>query len=201
MDELQTSAPAKQSDAVVIRVPRCAGAVRTGLRPSSVFRVLSGVAMVQTSLPDGRRQVLRFVLPGEHLWLPETGQLAYSWEAVQQTELLPLSGSIDEAERLAIAQDELLAAYQVIFAMGMQSARERVASFLLDFKTRWRNARYVPLPMKRHDLADHLGLAPETVSRTLSRLSAQGLLVVTSRDATILDESRLREIVYANGKF
>lgn len=196
MNDGQTGAPKGPAEAAVIRVPRGARAESAGMRPSPVFKVISGIAMVQTLLPDGRRQVLRFVLPGEHLWLPDAGQSVYAWEAVQPTELLPLSASLDEAERFAIAQDELLAAYQLIVAVGRQSAKERIATFLIDLKTRWKNARHVPLPMTRHDIADHLGLTVETVSRTLSQLSAEGVLAVTSRDATILDEAKLREITH-----
>lgn len=49
--------------------------------------------------------------------------------------------------------------------------------------------------MSRQDLADHLGLAVETVSRLFSRLQEQGILRVRSRRIHLLDRARPETLV------
>ena len=48
--------------------------------------------------------------------------------------------------------------------------------------------------MARTDIANYLGLAPETVSRVLRRLQADGALNVDRREFEILDMPRLQEM-------
>ena len=44
----------------------------------------------------------------------------------------------------------------------------RVATFLVDLSTRMGKPKYLKLPMSLVDIADHLGLKMETVSRTIA---------------------------------
>jgi len=53
----------------------------------------------------------------------------------------------------------------------------------------------VTLPMGRSDIADHLGLTMETVSRTFTKLRQQGLIALPHLNTVeILDEAALREL-------
>jgi CRP/FNR family transcriptional regulator len=74
----------------------------------------------------------------------------------------------------------------------------RVARFLLHFAKR-QNAlgysdRRIRLRMTRRDIASHLGVAHETVSRALTALQQVGGIVVTYRDIEIVDAKLLQEI-------
>ena len=48
--------------------------------------------------------------------------------------------------------------------------------------------------MSRQDIGCYLGLAVETVSRTLTRFQESGLLKVNRREVEILDQDMLRKI-------
>lgn len=70
------------------------------------------------------------------------------------------------------------------------SADERVADFLAEFSTRMAALGHAPdefsLSMSRYDIANYLGLAAETVSRSLRRLQEDGILAVRGRQLRIL---------------
>lgn len=56
-------------------------------------------------------------------------------------------------------------------------AREKVAGFLLGNAARMPSTgNHVELPMMRCDIADHLGLTIETVSRTIAQLARDGVI-------------------------
>ena len=84
-------------------------------------------------------------------------------------------------EALAELQGQLL-------LLGRKTAQERVASFLLTLSRRAVErgsvANPVDVPMSRDDIADFLGLTTETVSRTMTRLRGQNL-IVANKDKTI----------------
>ncbi len=59
--------------------------------------------------------------------------------------------------------------------LGRKSARERIATFLVTFLRRMAcTGTAVELPMSRTDMADHLGLTVESVSRASRNWSAMG---------------------------
>jgi CRP/FNR family nitrogen fixation transcriptional regulator len=78
----------------------------------------------------------------------------------------------------------------------MKTAPERVASLLLVFAERTGKYHFLDLPMPRRDIADHLGLTVETVSRTFSELREAGAIElprahrIVLRDPTALEKLR-----------
>jgi CRP-like cAMP-binding protein len=85
----------------------------------------------------------------------------------------------------------LLAASQMLAAMiGQLSGEERTAGFLVEaglrIGRRTPGGVVVELPFGRRDMADYLSLNPDTLSRILSRLKAQGLLKSAGRSRYIL---------------
>ena len=78
--------------------------------------------------------------------------------------------------------------------MGRITAREKVGNFLVEISDRLpreQNDRVV-LPVSRYDIADCLGISPETVSRSLTDLKNRGVIrLLSTRTVMIVDRSAL----------
>ena len=98
-----------------------------------------------------------------------------------------------ENRLLEVASNELVAAQEQMLLLGRKTARERLASFLLMQSRQGMPCgharRRFNLPMTRHDIADYLGLTIETVSRTLTRLRAEGLIDLAPQSEVIVCNS------------
>ena len=72
--------------------------------------------------------------------------------------------------------------------LGRMRAIERVASFLLELHRRLQcdTGNHLQLPMCRLDIADHLGLTHETVSRALGELRQQGVLALPNPQLVVV---------------
>src|SRR5690606_883450 len=76
--------------------------------------------------------------------------------------------------------------------LGRKTAMERVATFLLEMDRRLAKTGMMALPMCRRDIGDYLGLTLETVSRALSQLNDQGILMFSSaREIALRNRQRL----------
>ena len=82
------------------------------------------------------------------------------------------------------------------------SADERVADFLMELSARFRDLGRDPeslhLSMSRYDIGSYVGLAAETISRTLRRFDDAGLLTVRGKSVALRAPERLQDI--AHGK-
>jgi CRP/FNR family transcriptional regulator len=83
-------------------------------------------------------------------------------------------------------------------AMRFPSADERMAAFLLELSRRYSrkgySARHFHLYMTRQQIARYLGLATETVSRTLARMQRRGLIALRRRELRLFDLDALARI-------
>ncbi|ACI51744.1 transcriptional regulator, Crp/Fnr family [Gluconacetobacter diazotrophicus PA1 5] len=163
--------------------------VEEGAPATDFFSITSGNVKLFKALPDGRRQITGFAGAGHFLGLAVTDQYAFGAEAVDTVRLCRFSRArmrhlMDDFPRLERrlleeASNELVAAQNQMLLLGRKTARERVASFLLDRVRDMLNpSGDVPLPMTRSDIADYLGLTIETVSRTLSWMRTERLITI-----------------------
>ena len=148
-----------------------------------------GVIGVEWNTDDGRRQVLEFLFRGDVLNLPSgngdvravalTNGILYRLDKDQFSRCRNLRTE-DPAWEITNAQDMLARATAHNMMLGRLHASERIAAFLIALADRIgvvvENGTRIDLLMGRDDIADHLGLNSETVSRQLSRLRAANII-------------------------
>ena len=139
------------------------------------YEVTRGMVMTVHVSVDGRRQVTGFFAPGE-IFGAEHGRHKASAEAVSESaQVRRVRWSDDEVDR-PVFERALVSAERSILLLGHRTAAERVAAFLRDLYARTGVGGVIPLPMNRSDIADYLGLTPETVSRALTALIKRGFI-------------------------
>jgi CRP/FNR family transcriptional regulator len=98
----------------------------------------------------------------------------------------------------ACSRASAVAAVEQLARRGRRDARVRVATFLLGISQRLR--RYglegddFRLHMSRADIGAHLGIALETVSRSLAQLAREGLIRVHAKRIVVLDFEALARV-------
>lgn len=86
--------------------------------------------------------------------------------------------------------DEIEAQYDHTILLGKKRPPERLAAFLLLLSLRWKtgdeNTNLAQIPMSRGDIADHLGVTSETISRTFTRFKNAGLIQMPDKKSVLL---------------
>lgn len=174
----------------------------------AAFLICLGAVIVSRLMEDGRRSVSRFALAGDVVGFSVFERERFSAHALLPVEAIRIDltaeGSLDTASAprlsrlLKRAGSELDGAYAMMMTLGRKRADERLASFLIDLADRWREAhgpvREIPFPMTWRDIADHLGLTIETVSRNMTILHKRKLIAVHTHRYEILDRAGLAEL-------
>lgn len=171
------------------------------------YQVVSGAIRSYKLLSDGRRQIDAFHLHGDILGIETGDEHRFSAEAIGNVAVIAYRRS-----RLAtLIQDDpgfrdkimtatlrsLERAYDHMLLLGRKAAQEKMATFLLDMAQRLsKDDETIELPMTRSDIADHLGLTIETVSRTLSYFARSGLirLLPAGRSVGLCNKLALRKL-------
>ncbi len=177
-------------------------------RVDFVYNVTEGVVRLYKLLPDGRRQIVGFALPGDFLGLAMADSYGFCADAVgsvttcrfsRQAFSSLLDGKPHLLRRLhEFATHELSLAQDQMVVLGRRTAEEKIATFLVGLRNRWARLTgvsvTVSLPMSRQDIADFLGLTIETVSRTLSRLAREKAILIVPDGVRLLDPQRLEQL-------
>src|SRR5262249_52387022 len=155
-----------------------------------IYRIVGGTVRLCRYMPDGRRYIVDFLLPGDLMGFFESPDLPVCAEAVTDVSLIAFPRACFDqlaeenaevrAHLLRHLSCNLLIGQQHLFVLGCQNARERVASFFLKMADRMGAScgDRLDLPMSRQDIADHLGLTIETISRTITGLRGAGVVFV-----------------------
>lgn len=187
--------------------------VSAGEVAHSFANVTEGVAKLVRGAEDGRSQIVGLLFPsdfiGDSIGAPVREGNQHAIEAVTDLELcvFPRPKFEDlihtypalEFKLLNRTLNELQIAREWMVLLGRKTAEERVASFLLHVAEKVKNAGCktsdsFDLPLGRADIADYIGLTFETVSRHMSRLRKDGIIVLEgTKRVTFMDEARLRE--------
>jgi CRP/FNR family transcriptional regulator len=174
----------------------------------TIYVIRSGVVGLSKNLSRNRRQVVRFALPGDVFGLEDDGERHHEAVAMKHVDACILDkGKLDLVAAadngllramLTKASHDLTIAHKHHVALGRMTAEERMASFLMEMRRRWKRRNMhdvtIPLPMRRQDIADHLGLTIETVSRIFGKFALQKLIVVIPDGVRLLDCKKIEEM-------
>lgn len=176
------------------------------------FTLFEGWAAVYKTLPNGKRQIMRFALPGDFLGFQPNldGPMIYGVFAITKCVLCAfprttLKEMLQNNKELAMQMAFMNAKYMELcqyhlMGTGRQSARERIAFLLLELYHRsishqdQEHNGFIPFPVCQEEIADAVGLTTVHVNRTLKELKEDGLLSCSGRRLVIEDEKRLSDI-------
>jgi CRP/FNR family transcriptional regulator len=192
----------------VHRVSRGETLVHEGAVAECVYAVQVGSFKSVRSAEDGYEYVLGFGLRGDVLGYDGVagGHYAFSAVALEDSRVVVLHlGLLGTVRRRVPAFDmavqgllsrQITHAGEIAEVMAAVSADVRLARFLVQLSGRMadrgQSARRLRLCMNRRDIANHLGLAHETISRCFRLLSDRGWLNVENREVELLDMDSLR---------
>jgi len=192
--------------------------VREGDNPTVVRLMVEGWACRYKDLPDGRRQIVGFFIPGDFCDLNVyiLQQMDHSIGAITAVKYLAIPPDMLEdltEKRPRVAQallwHELVnnsIQREWLLNIGARSALERMAHLLVELFVRLRaigkaDDNSCHFPLIQSDLADATGVTPVHVNRTLQELRHQGLIELRARRLRILDFERLMRLAMFNPNY
>jgi CRP-like cAMP-binding protein len=185
--------------------------IREGDRPNHVHLVLKGWAARYKVLPDGRRQITAFLVPGDfcdmHITILQ--EMDHSISALTPVTVADVPH--DAIEELARSRPDLTKALwwttlvdeavlrSWIVNLGRRNAFERIAHLICEMHLRLTHVGLVKddrfgLPLTQEELGDATGLTPVHINRVLGRLRAENLFEWQRGTITILDMEGLRRV-------
>ncbi|MEP0233925.1 MULTISPECIES: helix-turn-helix domain-containing protein [Roseibium] len=167
-----------------------------------LYQLASGTIMLFKLLPDGRRQVVEILRPGDIFGLSAGEEQDCTAETlteatVREVDLKQVEASVDLQRQLTkCLTNQMNILHEHAVLLGRKSAVERVASFLMYLvpnrgggvgcvgpdPSKSDDGCDLQLHMTRQEIADYLGLTIETVSRVVSDLKRRGVIRIDRSD-------------------
>ena len=167
--------------------------------------------MSSAALPDGRRQILSFLLPGDFLsagslFEPTSGRLVEAITEVTyrnykrcdlKTVMFGYPNAFDTLTKGCL--EEKRQADQLAVDLGRRTADERIARLVLNLMDRQAKRgmtqdQTMDFPLRQHHIADATGLTPVHVSKVLSGFRRNGLIEIRNRSLVVLDMASFQRI-------
>jgi CRP/FNR family transcriptional regulator, anaerobic regulatory protein len=173
--------------------------------------IMRGVVKLSKLMVDGRQQIVGLQFAPDFLGRPFAKETMVTAEAATDVKVCSFSARVldrmieqtPELEHRLHQQAlrELDEARDWLMTLGRKSAFEKLASFFYLIAVHYdpdadhQDAFFV-IPLKRIDIADFLGLTPETVSRQITRLKHTGLISIQDdhRAFRVPDMERLKAV-------
>jgi CRP-like cAMP-binding protein len=176
-----------------------------------LYTNLSGWAFRYKALPDGRRQILNYVLPADFIGLQGSvyGEMQHSVEALTDVKLCVFSREklwtlytdfpslAFDITWLSAREEQMLD--EGLLNVGRRTALERLASMLLQLFQRAEEVgltkgNAIQFPFTQQHVADTLGMSLVHTNKTLQRLAATKAMRWKDRKFEILDRAALTKI-------
>lgn len=176
----------------------------------SVFAIRSGMVKLYSNLEDGTEVIHGFYFAGDVVGFDgiEPGVYQMTVEAVEETNLceIPynqLKELSNQVPNLNIHLYNVLSkkmndSYYQAQLLAIKSAKQRLANFLFHTVERVRTRGYdefaFHFPILHREVANYLGLTPETVSRLLTEFNKSGIITWKKRMVTLHDKEALKQV-------
>lgn len=176
----------------------------------ALYAIRTGFFKTSVSSEDGREQVTGFQMAGEMMGLDGIVNEKHNCDAIalEDTEVcvMPFASVENLSREFPVLQRhvhkmmsrEIVRENNVMMLLGNMRAEERLAAFLLNLTQRLHARGFsqseVTLRMTREEIGSYLGLKLETVSRTFSKFSDEGIIAVKQRYVHILQPEALKKI-------
>jgi len=176
----------------------------------SLFAIRTGFFKTCVSTEDGREQVTGFQMAGEVIGLDGIVNDHHTCNAVALEDaevcVMPFANVESLSREFPVMQRhvhkmmsrEIVRENSVMMLLGNMRAEERLAAFLLNLVQRLHARGFsqseLTLRMTREEIGSYLGLKLETVSRTFSKFSDEGIIEVKQRYVRILQPEVLKKI-------
>ncbi len=192
--------------------------IADGAHSAHCHVVLSGLACRYKVLPDGGRQIMAFLIPGDlcdaeifilkamdHGVAAITKTTTALIPAADMKALLRETSSLGEALWWGTLTD-LGVLRERIVDEGRRSAYVRIAHLFYEMLVRYRmvaltDGNSFEFAITQSDLADATGLTPAHANRMLRKLRAEGLIVFTGGIVTIPDPADLKTAAHFDGEY
>ena len=177
-----------------------------------ILAIESGVMSLQQILSDGRKTIASFFMRGDIIDLRNAANRKLG-ALVALSEVTVCRLSPEKFERIVNAnedarvliwenlRDQTFRAIAHSSDLAKKSSREKLAAFIFECQRRSPSSHrcdVVEIPVRRRDLAEYLGMQPETISRCFKDFEKRGIIGVSDLSTIrILDAPALRQI--ANG--
>ena len=192
--------------------------VREGEKPKQVNLILDGWACRYKTLPDGRRQIVAFFVPGDFCDLNVyiLKEMDHSIGTITRVRV----ADIGREEMDALTQDhprvtQALWWHELVTAsvqrewtlnIGQRTAYERIAHLFAELFFRLRavgltDGDACAFPLTQTDLADATGLTAVHVNRMLQEMRADGLVELERRRLRLPDLDRLMDAAMFNPNY
>lgn len=182
---------------------------RAGMPFNAVYFIQKGSIKTEVCTVNGVLEVTAFYLLGELLGIDGIGSDNYPADAVALEETWLCEMPYSQIKRMCSSCDEFHQAliqrlgktinsdvYQWALARNLK-AKQKVAWFIYDLFKRIRcrqvsDLRTIPLPMRKTDIANYLGLAPESLSRALLALEKDGMILNANKHICLVDLQKVK---------
>ena len=192
--------------------------IREGMTPRSAFVIKEGMAIRYRLLPDGGRQIMTFLIPGDfcdvRVFLLKA--MDHSIATLTPVRAAPISRdrimeTFASRPRISAAlwwssmQEEAMLRERIV-SLGRRDARGRIAYLLCELLWRHKAVGLTTdssfhLPLTQTEIGDTLGLTPVHVNRVMMEFRRHGLIAVEQRMLRVLDPQRLQAVAGFNESY
>jgi len=185
--------------------------IREGDRPEDVILLLRGWAHRYKVLPNGDRQIMAYLIPGDlcdpHVFILDRMDHSIGLLSDALVATIPKRAILDVTNRRpAIAKalwwstlvDEATLRHWLV-NIGQRDAYDRIAHLFCEM---WERLSEIGLttgggfemPVTQEQLGDTMGLTAVHVNRVLQRMRSEELITLKGRQLVILDMDRMRRV-------